>query len=159
MKHRYTEEQLRSTISESSSLREVLTKLGIVAAGGNYFTLKKRIGKLEIDTKHFTGQANRRGKRFEKKPLQFYLVNEKRIGSDHLRRRLLEEGVFEHCCSSCSLVNWLGKPIPLELEHINGNSSDNRLENLTMLCPNCHAQTPTYRGKNIKVKKHGTLDC
>ena len=68
--------------------------------------------------------------------------------SNKLRIRLLEEKVFEHKCYSCNLTEWLNKPIPLELEHINGKSSDHRLENLTLLCPNCHSFTDTYRGKN-----------
>ena len=68
--------------------------------------------------------------------------------SNKLRKRLLEEGYFEHKCYSCKLEEWLDKPIPLELEHIDGNSSNNRIENLTLLCPNCHSMTDTYRGKN-----------
>lgn len=68
--------------------------------------------------------------------------------SNKLRIRLLQEKVFEHRCSNCNLSEWLNKPIPLELEHINGKSSDHRLENLTLLCPNCHSFTSTYRGKN-----------
>ncbi len=68
--------------------------------------------------------------------------------SNKLRRRLLEEGYFQYKCYSCNLTEWLNKPIPLELEHIDGNSSNNKLDNLTLLCPNCHAFTTTYRGKN-----------
>lgn len=68
--------------------------------------------------------------------------------SNKLRIRLLQEKIFEHKCSNCNLSEWLNKPIPLELEHINGKSSDHRLENLTLLCPNCHSFTSTYRGKN-----------
>lgn len=56
-----------------------------------------------------------------------------------------------HKCESCNLEEWLGNKIPLELDHINGVNNDNRIENLRILCPNCHALTPTYRGKNIKV--------
>ena len=70
-----------------------------------------------------------------------------------LRLRLISEGYFEHKCTCCNLSEWLGKPIPLELEHINGNSYDHSITNLTLLCPNCHAQTPTYRGKNIGKSK------
>ena len=52
-------------------------------------------------------------------------------------------------CEECGLAVWNGRPIPLELDHVNGRYTDNRLENLRILCPNCHAQTPTYRAKNI----------
>lgn len=68
--------------------------------------------------------------------------------SNKLRLRLLEEAIFPHKCNNCELTEWLGNPIPLELEHIDGNSSNNKLENLELLCPNCHSLTDTYRGKN-----------
>lgn len=68
--------------------------------------------------------------------------------SNKLRLRLLSEGIFPHKCNNCELTDWLGNPIPLELEHIDGNSSNNKLENLELLCPNCHSLTDTYRGKN-----------
>lgn len=70
-----------------------------------------------------------------------------------LRLRLLEEKLFEHKCYNCNLSEWLGNPIPLELNHINGVSNDNALLNLELLCPNCHALTPTYRGRNKKIKE------
>ena len=69
-----------------------------------------------------------------------------------LKNMLLRDGVFQPVCSSCNSAEWLGKPIPLELEHIDGNCRNNTLENLTLLCPNCHAFTSTYRGKNIGNK-------
>ncbi len=72
--------------------------------------------------------------------------------SNKLRIRLLNENVFEHICDSCGNAEWQGKPIPLELDHINGINSDHKLENLRLLCPNCHAQTDTYRGKNMGRK-------
>jgi len=68
--------------------------------------------------------------------------------SNKLRKRLLDEGYFEYKCYSCNLTEWLGNPIPLELEHIDGNSSNNKIDNLTLLCPNCHSLTPTFRGRN-----------
>jgi len=69
--------------------------------------------------------------------------------SNKLRIRLIKEGVFQPICVSCNNVNWLGSKIPLELDHIDGDSSNHKLENIRLLCPNCHAFTETYRGKNI----------
>ncbi len=66
-----------------------------------------------------------------------------------LRQRLVSEGLKAAQCEECLATTWNGRPVPLELEHVNGRNDDNRLENLKLLCPNCHAQTPTYRGKNI----------
>lgn len=127
--------------------------VGLVPAGGNYLTIKRRIASLGLPTAHFLGQAHLRGKRnhwHPKQPLHEILVeNSAYTNTDDLKRRLLNEGLLERKCYACHLVWWRGEPIPLELEHKNGNRSDNRLCNLTLLCPNCHALTPTYRGRNV----------
>lgn len=70
--------------------------------------------------------------------------------SHNIRLKLLREGVKQHQCERCGLTDWLGKPIPLELDHIDGNHSNNALSNLQVLCCNCHAQTPTWRGRKLK---------
>lgn len=67
-----------------------------------------------------------------------------------VKKRLLGEGYKNHCCESCGLSEWMSSPIPLELHHKNGVRTDNSLENLELLCPNCHAFTDNYRAKNIK---------
>lgn len=70
-----------------------------------------------------------------------------------LKNRLLKNGTFENICSVCGLEGeWNGECLRMELDHINGNRTDHRLVNLRMICPNCHAQTPTYRSKNRKRK-------
>ncbi len=68
--------------------------------------------------------------------------------SNKLRIRLIKEEVLPAKCNNCKLDSWLGEPIPLELDHIDGDNSNHKLENLNLLCPNCHTLTPTYRGKN-----------
>lgn len=67
----------------------------------------------------------------------------------HLKDRLLKECVKEYKCECCGNTEWMGKPIALELHHVNGIKDDLRAENLQLLCPNCHAFTDNYRGKNI----------
>ena len=149
-------ENLSKLVKESFSKAQVLSKLGIVAAGGNYKTLDKFINLYKLDTTHFTGKAWNQGDRFKsfgkKINLEEILIENSLYSStDGLRKKLLKEGIKAHKCESCNLEEWLGVKIPLELDHINGINNDNRIDNIRLLCPNCHALTPTYRGKNIKV--------
>jgi 5-methylcytosine-specific restriction endonuclease McrA len=86
-------------------------------------------------------------------PLKEILVENSTFQTNKLRHRLLNEGVKKHRCENCGLTNWNKKPIPLEIDHINGKCNDHRLENIKILCPNCHAQTKTYKGKNTHWRK------
>lgn len=151
---KYTEQALKEAISTSLSFAEALRKLGLVPRGGNYATLHRAIARLELNTSHMTGQACNRGKTFgPKRPLSDYLNNRFSIQSYKLKQRLLSEGMMSHQCVKCLRTRWNEQPIPLELDHINGNNTDNCFGNLRLLCPNCHAQTPTYRGKNLAQRR------
>jgi len=141
--HKYSLEQLRQAIPESTSLRQVLIKLNVAAYGGNYQVLKKAIKHFELDTSHFIGQAWNKGKTMPAKYLLHdYLNNKSAIQSYKLKNRLLDNKLLLPVCSNCNKNQWLGNPIP------NGNNKDDRLKNLRLLCPNCHALTPTYWSKN-----------
>jgi len=145
---KYTHEQLRDAVSASTSFRQVLIRLNVAPFGGNYGVLRRAIQKHCIDTSHFVGRSWSRGRILSmRKPLESYLHLSSSIHSYKLKRRLLRAGVLEPLCVGCGLKKWLDSPIPLELDHINGNNRDNRLENLRLLCPNCHALTPTYRSR------------
>ena len=115
---KYTDQDLIEAVQSSTSIRQVLAKLGLSEAGGNYSITKRRIQKLGIETTHFKGQAWKKGN-------------------------------HNPVVSAKPISEWLVKSIPLELDHINGDSTDNRIENLRVVCPNCHAQTETYRGKKL----------
>jgi hypothetical protein len=147
----YTEQQFIDAIKSSTSMRQVLNKLGLKEAGGNYAIAKTRVKNLGLDISHFKGQAWNKGKKLgPRKSVKELLVDDRKhpYQSHKLKNRLLQEKIKVHQCECCGIIEWLGKPTPLELDHINGINYDNRLENLRLLCPNCHAQTPTYRGKN-----------
>ena len=92
-----------------------------------------------------------KGKKLPKRqPIETYLVENRLVQSNNLKKRLINEGLKQHKCECCGITEWNGKITPIELDHIDGNRYNNTLENLRLLCPNCHAQTETYRGKNKK---------
>ena len=151
-----TKEEYIEAAKKSLSIAQMCRELGVKPIGGNYRILHNKIKEYDIDISHFTGKAWNQGLRYRQinkaKPLEEILKENTSYQSFKLKNRLLKEGIKEHKCENpeCGLTEWLGKPIPLELHHINGNNTDNRLENLILLCPNCHALTDTYRAKNRK---------
>ena len=153
-KRKYTDQEFITAVKQSNSVSEVLSKLNLQPAGGNYKNFHSYVERLNLDTSHFTGQGWRKGSEapvFKARSLkEILVVNSPHKRTSSLKARLIREAIFEERCYKCGLVEWNNQKIPLELEHINGVNNDNRLENLTLLCPNCHAQTSTYRGKNKK---------
>lgn len=155
MKYKFTKEQFEKAVKKSLSIAQVCRELGIVAVGGNYKTVHSKIKLWEIDISHFTGAAWNVGERYrpvkEKAPLsEICIENSTYTSSNSLKKRLYAENVKEAKCECCGITEWQDKPISLELDHINGINTDNRLENLRILCPNCHSQTHSFRGKNQK---------
>lgn len=158
MKTKNSDIEFIQAYEKSESIRQLLHFLGLKEAGGNYKFAKLRIKRLGLNKENFGNTKLRqgwaKGKKFtdrKKISLSEILIKDSYYNSHRLKKRLIEENYFEHKCNKCLLSKWNELLIPLELEHKNGNNQDNRLENLELLCPNCHAQTQTYRGKN---KKH-----
>ena len=84
-------------------------------------------------------------------PIETYLVRGRRTNRSHLKQRLLAAGLKENRCERCGIEKWLDEPLSMALHHINGDGLDNRLENLSLLCPNCHSQTPNFSGRNVRM--------
>jgi hypothetical protein len=156
-KHRrWTIDQLAVAVAAERSLAGVLRRLGLRAAGGNYENVHRVVRANGLSTEHWTGQSHLRGQRnphVPKIPLARLLVKGSTYHSNKLRRRLLAEGVFRAFCSNCGQDEWLGQKIPLELDHIDGDRQNNLLSNIRLVCPNCHALTPTYRGRNVRLRR------
>jgi len=154
-----TDAQFREAATKSISIAGMLRYLGHrETSTTKYRVAKRKIKKLSIDVTHHLGQAHGQGRIV---PLEDYLSNKRNIISSTLRTKLLKTGLFQHRCCSCGLSWWKSSPVPLELHHIDGNHMNNNLKNLTLLCPNCHALTPTYKGKNKKEKRKVVkcIDC
>jgi len=151
-----TDTDFKDIVISSFSIRQVIQKLCLIPAGGNYTTVKNRIRKLNLDTSHFRGQGWLRGQTRtyqlpNNRTLVEILVKGKYCNSYKLKRRLFKAGLKNQKCENCDLVVWLGVEIPLELHHRDGDTSNNEIGNLQILCPNCHALTKNYRGKNIQL--------
>lgn len=145
---KYTKEQLEEACKQAKSYRNVMSQLGLKEAGGNYATIKQKIVKYQIDISHFTGKGWNKNLVFKPNPpipTSELLINNSNYQSHKLRKRLLKENYFEYKCYNCNLTEWMNQPITLELEHIDGNHTNNQIENLTLLCPNCHSLTPSWR--------------
>ena len=154
----WSDEELASAVVASKSYRAVIMRLGLIPAGGNYVQVQYAVKRLRLDTSHFTGKGWNEGwksgyKREERiQNLEKVLTKNSRIQSYGLKKRLFHAGLKDQKCELCgwSQVSKDGR-IPVELDHINGDRYDNRLENLRILCPNCHSLQSTNRGRNKRV--------
>ncbi|MEW5805400.1 MAG: HNH endonuclease signature motif containing protein [Patescibacteria group bacterium] len=152
----WEEKQLQEAVKKSFSYRQTLIKLGLRPTGGNYHQIKKYIKELKADTTHFKGKGWNLGLRGIGKPripTKKILVKNSSFQTYKVKQRLFKEGLKPQYCEECG---WAEKTLdgylPLELDHINGDRTDNRIKNLRILCPNCHSLKPTYRARKNKKK-------
>jgi Zn finger protein HypA/HybF involved in hydrogenase expression len=148
-------EYIIEVVKNSSSIANAMEKLN----EGRRF-VKRKIEELSIDTSHMTGQAWTSGKtvmqdsRLSKYSKEEIFSEDSPCSNSYVRKFVLKNKLKEYKCESCELVNWKNQNINLQLDHINGNRKDNRLENLRWLCPNCHSQTSTFCSRNVKSKRY-----
>ena len=142
---RVSKEDIAKIVETSKSLSEVMRRLGYTANRGNSFKgLKKYLDECEIDYSRFT-KDNPDNFSHPKNELEDILVSGcTYTNMTRLKKRILREGLLGDKCSICGIKEWNGKPLVLQLDHINGDNRDNRIENLRLLCPNCHSQTETF---------------
>lgn len=139
---KYSQEELQTIIVNSYSYREVAKQIGYQENGGSGIAaIKEMIEKYQFDISHFTGQLWNKDKVNEKK---YYNGNALSRGQALRDLTILRS----HKCEKCGLTEWQDQKIPLEVHHKDGNHLNNEMENLELLCPNCHAQTENYRSKN-----------
>lgn len=143
----YTNTDIANAVASSKSIAEVCRKLNLVPIGGNYKTIQLNIARLNLSTSHFGGipPANK-GK---------YASLDKLHSPAFIKRALIRERGHQCQDPDCLRTTWKGKPIPLELEHRDGDTTNNADSNLFLLCANCHTFTPTYRRKKSSLKIGG----
>lgn len=150
MVRKYSEQDLRTAVENSISIASALKYLGINPSGGSRQNFNRSVEKFSIDTSHFLGQGHYRGSASPvRKTWDHFLVlgskTDTRVRADVLRRSMIEYGM----AYSCTIPNcpthdgWVNGEITFEIDHINGESFDNRPHNLRFLCPNCHSQQQT----------------
>lgn len=157
---KYTKDWLKELCKDSYSYAEVLRKAGRKQGGGTQATLRNKIQEFGIDISHFTGQKwqdspNQKDNIVsrEQYSLDEVFIKNSPVTQKVLRGYIERHNVLEYKCQTCGCDgNWQNGIIALEVDHINGDNTDNRIENLRYLCPNCHALTETYRGRNKALK-------
>lgn len=148
---RWTREVLAEAVAASTNMCEVLRRLGVELVGGQHTHISRRIKAYGIDTSHFR-VPSRRGKAWHPRTPEALLVEQtgpqaRRIPSDRLTWAMTESGLRKQCALCGAEAVWRGRPLPLEVDHVDGDWRNNRIENLRFLCPNCHSTTDSYRGR------------
>lgn len=151
---KWTREILEPVVALSTSVNEVLRRLGLDPVGGHHTNISRRIKAYGLDTSHFTSAVRTERQRHNQRRrtageilTEVTSAHAGRVPSSRLKRAMRERGVVERCALCGIGAVWLGEPLPLEVDHIDGDWRNNRIENLRLLCPNCHSTTDGYRGR------------
>ncbi|AXE86226.1 HNH endonuclease signature motif containing protein [Streptomyces sp. Go-475] len=155
--HKWTKEALQAAVAASTSTNDVLRHLGLDLVGGHHTHIGRRIKSYGIDTSHFVPvvrtertRHNQRRRTAAEILIEDTSSHARRVPSARLKRAMQELGIEERCALCGIEALWLGEPLPLEVDHIDGDWRNNRIENLRVLCPNCHATTDRYRGRGAR---------
>lgn len=150
---KYDQDSLKEAVKNSKTMRQVALALKLNESGGTFITLRKKMAEWQIDITHFLGKSiNQYQIPHNVISLNDVLNNKVYVRSKSLKEKLIKAEIFTHKCmgDNCDITEWRGRPLTLELDHIDGNKRNNSLTNLRLLCPNCHSQTDTWRGRKSK---------
>lgn len=155
-------DRLQEIFDTSFSKKEILEKVGLKSKGSNYVTLDRYIKDFNINLDMFLyNNKNKDTNNLKIDNDKIFIQNSSYNNNNNIKKRMIQDYCVEYKCSICGIHHWNDKELSLQLDHINGDNRDNRLENLRLLCPNCHSQTNTFAGKNIKNKIEDIfcIDC
>lgn len=147
-----SDDEFKDLVNSSYSYLQCILKVGYSKNGRYAYDLvRKRCEELNISTDHFT--KNRHNKYTKRELSEILVENSDYSNLTFLKERLINDGLLDYRCSICGNIGvWNDQPLSLQLDHINGDHHDNRIDNLRLLCPNCHAQTETFSTKRMNVK-------
>lgn len=151
--YKLSDEQFVELLKKSSTISEVLFKLGYTVKGNSwgYSQVKRRMDDLNLDHSIFKGKSAIKTTKLNNIKKEDILKENCKHQRTVLRRYIIKNNLIPYKCAICGCTEWQGKTLSLELDHINGINNDNRLENLRFLCPNCHSQTSTYGSRNQQL--------
>jgi len=153
-----SDKEFKDIIENCETYSEILAYFGLMNRGDNHKTLKKRINELGI--KFESIGYNRILAENRKKPISYFLRKGIKVTNTYLKKRLIKEGLIEDKCDICDQGNmWNGEYLSLHVDHKNGDPTDHRLENIRLLCPNCHSQTGNYCGKAKRIPRKICKKC
>ena len=136
---------LPDKINECYCISDVLRAVGLLDRGNNHLTAKRAIRQLNLDTSHFNRDKGGSISPYNDEDI---FCEDSLVHQSTLKNRVLKNELIPYECDECSITEWNGQALSLQLDHINGINNDNRLTNLRFLCPNCHSLTSTFGGKN-----------